>query len=353
MFAICLFIWIATSHNLNRINLKPILDLPLPDFRKARMVVEISLSPSLNQTDLHQRSDQHPATRDQADLNAQQERGPHNRSSRDDIVAIPPVDTVMGVAVGYSYNHYEHVIKSFTKWAGPNQALILFTDSQANITPNVWCIDYRHFYQGAVQPVVKQRFYMYEAFLTSGYASSVLGSRIGRMFFIDVRDLFFQGDVFARFVEPGIHLFAENYLLEYEPVYNQPWVRDCRGQEFLDAMIRDRASIINGGVWAASNVTHFERFMAHLKPMLETCNDQGALTILGYVLNVSTHSSRVESWVTHLPIEHVGGGKYAQIPNPALDSLGRLCGPDGRPYALVHQGDRWEWLWSIRLKNMR
>ena len=318
-------IWIAFVYNLDRtLNFVETLHLPLSKIEQ----VNISSQERRPSLDIEM---------EQGNISSQERR--------------PPVDVVMGVAVGYAYNKYQHVIQSFERWQGPNQALVLFTAVEAKITSNIWCVDYHHFYQGDVNPIVKKRFYIYEAFVTSGYADRVLGIQTARMFFIDVRDSFFQGDVFTRFVQPGIHLFAENYQLEFEPVFNKPWIRDCGGQSMLDAMIRDKASIANGGVWAASNTSYLERFVGHLKPMLEKCNDQAAMSILGYTLNISTHSAFLESWVTHLPINHSGGGKYAPIVGLIIDDAGRLCGFDRQPYALVHQGDRWGWLWNLRLRN--
>ena len=263
------------------------------------------------------------------------------------------IDAVLSLIEGYGYDQYKHLVVSFRRWhRRPDVKLILFGgNADCPDGDRVWCVSLADLDGGSGRPETR-RFRIYDSFMARHAGT------LRHVFFTDSRDVFFQGDVFGpgRMTAQGVHLFAENYQLQHEKAHNQPWVRDCRGEAFLEQMLANHAPIINGGVFAASSPDYASLFIRQLSPMLEKCNDQGAVTILGYELSFSSHvfPTRVhyasnESWVTHMPIEHLGNGEYGQIRNARHDAEGRLlCDADNTPYAVVHQADRFPDLWARR-----
>ena len=60
------------------------------------------------------------------------------------------------------------------------------------------------------------------------------GERGGAVFFTDVRDTVFQGDLFARLAEPGLYVFQEQRPGTIAACgWNSGWVKDCFGAEGL------------------------------------------------------------------------------------------------------------------------
>ena len=268
------------------------------------------------------------------------------------------VDVILSVVSGYSYAQYEHLVVSFRRWHNAsNQQLVLFVDSAGcpNVT-RVLCATISDFDDGQ-DAIVNRRFRIYETFITRN------AETLGQIFWTDARDVFFQDNVFAPGrMTAGVHLFSENYQLKHERSHNQPWIRDCRGDDMLQQMLLHTAPIVNGGILAASGPDYALGFLRVLIPMLKTCNDQGAMTIIAYefslgrhdLLDVRVHSAFNDSWVTHMPIEphEPFDGGYYLIQSLQHDGLGRLlCSFDNTPYAVVHQGDRFPEVWARRFQS--
>jgi hypothetical protein len=146
----------------------------------------------------------------------------------------------------------------------------------------------------------------------------------------------------------GIHLSCEYWLLQDEPKYNQPWVRDCVGEEGLQQLVKQGAYVINGGVFGAGNVEDFLDLLRYLiVGIKQGCNDQGYMIYVGYTMlkdKAVFHHASSDVWVTNAP-----EGKHGVPVDLTVDAYGRLCNSTGHPYALVHQGDRFRDLWLLRI----
>lgn len=279
-------------------------------------------------------------------------------------------DIILGMAQGYSSNDINVFVSSFYTW-NPKAHLILFTDSEMEfegrysgrlhiISISSVTSDHR---SRTLEPVI-ERFSLYLLWIQSSFKDGRLfGFLPGKIFLTDVRDVFFQGDVFKPINDKGLYFFEEGSSLKNEPFYNQRWIKECKGSSVLQYLIEKNAGIINAGVIGASEISYMVQF---LKIMVQTlhdtkCNDQGLLNYLihfelpGMKIPLNIMRMTENSWVAHAlteynpehPLAHPNT-HMAPIKDIWIDSIQRIVGPHGMVYAIIHQADRFEALWALR-----
>lgn len=269
-------------------------------------------------------------------------------------------DIIMGFASGYKLRDVSFFIESGLRCTKAHFILFVnsLDDMLGEITHHPRVVFVPILDMGAFHsnPVI-QRFYVYDAWL-KGFNQSAVGFHLRRILLTDVRDVFFQGDVFEPMTAPGIHVFDEGILLRDEPNYNHGWIRDCQlGGDNVLVRLFDRP-IYNGGIIGATNM---DLMLAFLKDMFKGldvgCNDQGWLNVLvstPSVRSVAIHAHNLtntgDSWVANCLI-HVSDKHTAPV---LIDAGERLVNPQGtRVYALIHQGDRYQEVWALRTLQNR
>ena len=273
---------------------------------------------------------------------------------------------LMAYAVGYSDALLNFFVNSYQSWVTRGR-LVLFTAD--GIWPaRVVCrrpasVEFVKIEDHKGVPHVVRRYFVYAEWLSrrpQSYSKIILS---------DVRDVFFQADPFLRMREDKgqsgvLYAFAEGVSLRNKPTNNnQRWIRQCRyygGEASLQQLLSRDASVVNGGVVAASTPEVMLRFLRELvKPLSHGCNDQGAITYIVHVLgpqlgiNIVLQPLR-KSFVANA-LEELNPTHPKAHPRTHLaplevfqDALGRILNSDGEPYAIVHQADRFPALWRLR-----
>jgi hypothetical protein len=284
-------------------------------------------------------------------------------------------------ATGYGAAQLHFFANSFQRWAPWEAKLVFFTEDglvpvglvvprpENVIFVKTSSIILPHNTPSNVTelPVI-HRFFLYKTWLENH------ASDYSTVYLADFRDLFFQGDPFEPITERGVYLFEESVALTNEPFYNQPWIRQCYGNDAVNNLINMKAHPLCGGALAASDVDSLLSLLTVLiKDLLAGCNDQGALTYIGYLTLPQLWAQQEQdpprevyrlplehSWVAHAleeynpahPDRHPNT-KLAPIETVKQDSLGRLLNSDSRPYAIIHQGDRFSAIWALRHQPIR
>jgi hypothetical protein len=283
------------------------------------------------------------------------------------------VNLVLAFAAGYNQSQIKALVLTFQKW-NPLARLIIFTDSVTLLASGMPCPNPAslHFVdissvdigQNIPSNPVIRRFAVYKAWLTNeGY--SKFGFLPGKCFHVDARDTFFQGDVFEPMAYDGLYIFEESVSLRNEPHYNQPWIKECYGNDILQQMLVSDFFVLNAGIVGASNVTYFVSFLDSMVDVLSTkhCNDQGLFNYLAHFvlpqrMPVHVMGMTTDSWVAHAltsynpsnPAAHPNT-HLAPMEGVTIDALGRIVGPHGILYAIVHQADRFSRMWELRFQD--
>jgi hypothetical protein len=249
---------------------------------------------------------------------------------------------VMGLCKGYQAHDAEHFIQSFLVHDTYNHMVLFVDDPETFMIPS-WKtnrLQLIKIHDTGRSPVL-ERFFLYQE-----WAKNL--SFIPDYFcMLDVRDTFFQGDVFHPLLqyENGIHFFAEGYLMKQESQYNHGWVRDCAwgGEKMLSNMSNTDFPIFNGG---SVLIAGHELLLQFLTKMTEGislgCNDQGLVNILAFsnaVQPLYLHTMAVDSWIGHLLVWE------RQAP---VDEANRIYSPAKILFAAVHQGVHIPKVWELR-----
>ena len=278
--------------------------------------------------------------------------------------SLPDADMIVGFASGYNLRDLEYFIQSAIRCM-PEAKLVLFVNQMEDALIDhisqiviVLISSVKLTENFSDSPVIK-RFNVYRSWLRD-FNQSEYGFKPRKILLTDVRDVFFQGDVFSPMKFNGVHFFAEGLLLRDEQYYNHPWIRDCRGEDTLQRMLGQEASILNGGVVGASDVLSMLEYLGEMvRGLREGCNDQGWLNILAQqerTLKTPIHIHNLtldgDSWVSHCLLDWNKMPHLKRAENRAhvnIDALGRLINPRGDiVYAIVHQGDRFNEVWELR-----
>lgn len=164
-----------------------------------------------------------------------------------------------------------------------------------------------------------------------------------RVIMSDVRDIALYGDPFEQVPissnsSSGVQAYTELLTYRQEASWNQPWVRSCYGDEFLESIMDEKITccgLISGTIDGMLDYLH--AFLEQLKGKFD-CNSHGADTA-------------IHVWIIHkvLPNVRIVDSEHSLIRHhPSPEQLKELFDPvtggmynsDGRPYAVIHQFDR-------------
>lgn len=159
----------------------------------------------------------------------------------------------------------------------------------------------------------------------------------------DIRDIALYGDPFEQInvMEPGVQAFTEIDTYREDPRWNQPWVRDCYGDKFLESIMDEKLTCC--GTMAGTTgavVGYLHAFLEEFKEK-EGCHRIGTDTA-------------IHVWIIHkiLPNAQIVDSEHALIRhNPGRAGENQLIGEvdamtggmrnsDGGRFALIHQYDR-------------
>lgn len=156
------------------------------------------------------------------------------------------------------------------------------------------------------------------------------------VFVHDARDVFFQGDIFAaaRAVAPrhDLVVFGESLLLSNH--FNRPWAEACGAQPPL----MSKHALCAGTVFGTrAAMVAYQRAMVEGAKGCEPTrwSDQGLHNVLVYHERLGKLGVAIRE-NDQGPVGTIGGSDFIK-----LDAMGRVVDAGGRPYAVVHQFDRW------------
>lgn len=157
----------------------------------------------------------------------------------------------------------------------------------------------------------------------------------------DTRDIAIFGDPFLQFYGMGNHVLTFTEVNKYidDPQWNQPWVRNCYGDSFLQGIMQEQITccgLVGGTSHAMKTYLHY--FLQELLQK-QGCDERGIDTAV-HVWLVHKHPDIVKvvdaeaALIRHCPASVV------------RDSRGRVLNKLGQPYALIHQADRVPDIWE-------
>ena len=242
---------------------------------------------------------------------------------------------IMGVATGYSWHKLEPFINSFNRHA-QNTDLILFVDNISNFTRdaliknNVELLPISDEFKSSL--IVNARWAIYKKFLDER------GKNYRQVFVTDIRDVIFQGNIFATYENFSNYL---GYAVEegaIRPVDKEPvdwiWIKNFFGEEEANKLA-NKPAICCGTVIA--DVESMKKFSVEMYKILVKSSawgdEQATMNYLVYekllpideLIKIDTQTGDILT--------------LALTDNPATKENFILRGDGGIP-AVVHQYDR-------------
>ena len=288
-------------------------------------------------------------------------RGGGSSSSR------PPRDAMVGYATGYGVDAIWPLAAAFHAVTKDNADLVLFVTlapAQRKVLqarfPRIILL-----HPDAVLPpaaayrgidlskLTHAAFRRYA--VTAKWLDSVL-ERYARIIMTDTRDIALYDDPFAQvdLSKAGggaVQSFTEVVTYRHDHWYNQGWVRNCYGQPFLDSIMEELVTCCGTVAASAQGLrAYLHAFMGELA-RVGVCDKVGTDTAVHvWIIHKLVKGARVVDSETSL-IRHApkwGGDASEQFNTDAslsYDARGRLLNKLGKPFALIHQADRFDKLW--------
>jgi len=260
---------------------------------------------------------------------------------------------MIGYASGYPLRHIHRLASAFEALTSADCRIVLFSDAHPNletqkftklelISPkDVLLLEDTGFHNPAFE-----RYVVINTWLRK------YSHRFSKVIMTDARDIALFGDPFSQieYDFEGVQSFTEVVTYEYDHWYNQVWVRDCYGQEFLDEIISEKVTCCGVIVGSIKGVlSYLDAFVLELRSK-GVCHGAGTDTaihvwIIHKILYDSIIVDSTRAVITHAP--KWGHNASLQLTlDSRFDSLGRLLNEIGQPYALIHQADRFPQIWD-------
>eukprot|EP00771_Trimastix_marina_P001526 gnl/Trimastix_PCT/2605.p1 GENE.gnl/Trimastix_PCT/2605~~gnl/Trimastix_PCT/2605.p1 ORF type:complete len:356 (+),score=22.02 gnl/Trimastix_PCT/2605:57-1124(+) len=263
----------------------------------------------------------------------------------------PAQDVVMGLAKGIQFPFLQRFLQSIRRFA-PLAKIVIWIDKESytreisdlvaltkteailmdpSDLPTPWATMHPSSY----------RYLLYQQYFNK---SSPSNNHPQRVLLLDARDCVFQMNPFEYLNEDAFYAFLERRGRSISQCgWNRGWVADCFGNSVANS-IGDKTiccSGTSGGSWEA--VKRYVDLQVGELLSRQSCErngvDQG-------VHNVLVHTNKI----TPLRIIANEDGPIAQmqeIHEVKLDLYGRLVNGQGKPYAIIHQYDRFPKLVKI------
>jgi hypothetical protein len=281
----------------------------------------------------------------------------------------PPPSLVLGMARGIDASSAYRFVRSL-RAAMPYARAVVFTDA-ASLAADA---SLRGIYESFGATLVEfdlardvppaaaawhpssYRWLLMRDWLRAHVAAAAPGADAGAIFFADVRDAVFQGDVFAAAAERGgegavplrgFFAFKESRHLTIaaDPV-NRDWVKDCFGATGL--------ADVGGNVISCSGTSLGEvrAALAYAEAMSETLMERRSCERMGvdqgvhnFLVYSGVLAARLEALAPVAPLALISNedGFVATVqtmPELVRDRAGRVLNAAAVPYAVVHQYDR-------------
>jgi hypothetical protein len=188
----------------------------------------------------------------------------------------------------------------------------------------------------AFQNLSIMRFFLYRGFLKS------FQGRYRNVFLTDLRDVYFQGDPFAKMVGRQLKAFVEEtWRTQATDVSSARWLQDLYGEEML-RRLGDKSLICSGTILGdyESILEYLDAFLLSLpeaRSVMRMGLDQGIhnyLIYTGKLKNVTMCPNRTSEVLTM--------GLIKPGEDLPRNEQGQFVDSEGTPYAVIHQFDRHE-----------
>lgn len=273
--------------------------------------------------------------------------------------AFPQKDAMIGFAAGYNHDVIFRLAHAYSTVTTAHQELVLFVTLSSDESQQLQ----RRF------PTLKllrtnrnghAAYRRYPLILRWLKKNRALYDRI---ILTDTRDIAIYSDPFVQFdnaTEP-LMIFTEVVPYHYDRWYNQPWVRNCYGQAFLDTIMHEMVTCCGVVAGLTDAVIAYLKAFVHQLAEKRLCDPAGADTAIhvyithSVLLGVQTVNSEVAR-IRHAPAwgpnadaqvaKQMKLAKHTDLHRPLLNAL-------GQPFAMIHQLDRFPALWNAYISDHR
>jgi len=262
-------------------------------------------------------------------------------------------DLFIGFAMGYGISEIYRLIHAFHKvTTGANQHIVLFVSLQkktkeilierfprAKLLSPDEVLGLKSEYIGIIPSHWENlafRRYIYQAKYIHDHQNEY-----DKVILSDIRDVALYGDPFEQINATnfsGVQAFTEIQRYREEKVYNQRWIKQCYGNEFLESIMDEYITCcgtIAGRTEALVNYLH--AFLLEFK-LKGTCHIHGADTAIHVwiIHNILLDSQIVYSesaLIRHCPSDEQLKEKFDKV-------TGGMYNDNGQLFAIIHQYDR-------------
>lgn len=180
--------------------------------------------------------------------------------------------------------------------------------------------------------------------------------QFARIIMADLRDTALFDNPFKQLLANGdaIQSFTEIKTYREEEIYNQKWIRNCYGPDFLHSILHEPITCC--GVIASSGRGMMQYLDAFTAEMLRKHGCDGVGLDTAVHVWISHKILKNVSFVDyeHALIRHSPAWDDDEQPGRELsykfDTVGRLLNSRGEPFAMIHQADRLPAIWKPFVK---
>lgn len=277
----------------------------------------------------------------------------------------PPKDALVGYATGYSFPDIYRQVHAFSTVTSSNQYIVLFvtlSDTEKQSLTDMFdrCIlihpdeilTQHDSYNGVALKDIEN--IAYTRFFVIAKWARLNQHVYTKLIVSDIRDIAIFSDPFVQInsLQPEVQVFTEVVTYQYDRWYNQPWVRDCYGQAFLNEIISTKVTCV--GVIAGTTAEINQYLAAWIEEYKKkgTCHAAGTDTAIHvWIVQKVLQNARIVDSETAL-IRHApkwGGDAEEQLRKDTTihyDNANRMLNANGQAYAIIHQLDRFADLWN-------
>ena len=253
--------------------------------------------------------------------------------------AISSRDAMVGFATEYSYDVVFRLAHAYTAATKPDQKLVLFV----NMAPETIKSLCRRFPPLKLHRVADVSHKPYRRYLIMLKWIREHRADYDRIILTDTRDIAIYSDPFVQFANMDLNrslmIFTEVVPYYYDKWYNQPAIRNCYGQVFLDSIMHEMVTgrgVVAG--FTGAIVAYLEAFAEQLQ-IKRNCDLRADTAIHVYI----THSVLLGVQVENSEVSRI---RHAPAWGLDVDLHKPLNNTRGEPYAMIHQLDRFPEVWN-------
>ena len=255
----------------------------------------------------------------------------------------PLRDVLIGYAVGYGEDILWRLASAFHEVTRENADLVLFTSLTVSKIARFPRLKLIH------KPARGN-----SAFERYKHISGWLQEHAhlyNRVIMTDTRDIALFDDPFPQIQNEPIQAFTEVVTYKYDHWYNQGWVRNCYGQEFLDSIMDELVTCCGVIAGTAQGMLDYLAAFEVQMQRKKGCDPVGTDTAIHvWIIHKELKGAKIvdseTAIIRHAPKWGPESDKQLLQSSAKYDERGRLLNNLGKPFALIHQLDRFPSLWG-------